>query len=137
MPELPGRLIAQALPGMIASARQKVSSAATTPESNPRKKGGSQFHPTDPDWGETGQMRELTICDSICIGNWARRGAHFNPLTWIREAVKPGSFASRSCPEQGTHPWAARFSDIHQTGACASGERTEREWGASSKRILA
>ena len=31
-------------------------------------------------------------------------------------------------PEHGTHPWAA-VSDINQMGACASGERTEREWG--------
>ena len=31
-------------------------------------------------------------------------------------------------PEYGSHPWAA-VSDINQMGACASGERTENEWG--------
>ncbi len=67
----------------------------------------------------------------LCLHNWQDKEC-IAILTRIREAMKPGYsrliIHEQVMPEHGIRPWAA-VSDINQMGACASGERTEREWG--------
>ena len=82
MPELPGRIIAQDLPGMIASApstpagievqaydfftEQPIKSKFAAPHLNQIVGKGGPTPLTNTGWGN-GQMRELTIYDSVCI----------------------------------------------------------------------